>query len=617
MSGEAAEGDPPRRVAGAANLLAWLIPVLVIAAIGFIYLSPYMRHPSWPPVGVDTAGYVWRANIVSERGVEALPNLEDRPGQPILATVVGGTLEADAVEVAKVWPAVIGVGIGLAAAGFARMGAGTLPSVAARVGIAVAGSAFIAVTAIGNAANLLADLFIISAIALAIRVVAGGSGAPAIIALIAAVAVTHWMFAAILTGLTAFIAVVSMIGKAVRRDVGRAADTPGHLAVALAIGVTVAGAAMLAASAIPERGIPAAFPRGAAGKIEKRLPPLALPLTLPLAAGGAVAIAAIGKRDQRRTVPPLLAWAAIAPAGLIAWYGFDVAIPPHRGAAAALGIPLLITLGIGAIVAWALERHRRVAVMFSVLGLIAAAVGLVFAGISVWWNLRTPVTPTEFRHASVVQAYLDAVDHGTEVIIPVRPGASPALPLKMALDPADLAAVEQRPWRRRDRIDEFLDSLPAGRGRRAVLFLPSATDLSRVPAGSGTPLAAGVVLLRGPKPPDALEIMELRHGTGRLIGLAIGGLVLLAVVGSGWTIALTALRPSEAAFLSPAIGAAIVVVGGLIWDRLGFSLGHDAWAFATLATATGWVAAFLATRVRSRGGRSTTVPRPADRSSTG
>jgi hypothetical protein len=407
------------------------------------------------------------------------------------------------------------------------------------------------------------------------------------------------MFAVILTGLIAFIAIVSVIGKAVRRDVERSAETPGHLAVALAIGVTVAGAAMLAAPATPERGIPAAFPRGAEGKIEKRLPPLALPLSLPLAAGGAVAIAAIGGRDQRRTVPPLLAWAAIAPAGLIAWYGFDVAIPPHRGAAAALGIPLLITLGVGAIVAWALERRRRVAVMFSVLGLIAAAVCLVFAGISVWWNLRTPVTPTEFRHASVVQAYLDAVDHGTEVIILVRPGASPALPLKMALDPADLAAVEQRPWRRRDRVGGFLDSLPAGRGRRAVLFLPSAADLDRVPAEAGKPLAAGVVLLRGPTPTDPLVVQELRHGASRLIALAVGAVLLLGVVGSGWTTALTALQPAVAALLSVAIGAAIVVLGGLVWDRLGFSLGDEAWAFAILVTAMGWGASFIGTRLRS------------------
>ena len=89
---------------------------------------------------------------------------------------------------------------------------------AAFVGVAVAGSAFIAVTAIGNAANLLADLFIVAAMALAIRVASGSSGGAAIVALVAAAAVTHWMFGIVLTALIAITVVFASVRRIARPE---------------------------------------------------------------------------------------------------------------------------------------------------------------------------------------------------------------------------------------------------------------------------------------------------------------------------------------------------------------------------------------------------------------
>ncbi len=91
-----------------------------------------------------------------------------------------------------------------------------------------------------------------------------------------------------------------------------------------------------------------------------------------------------------------------------------------------------------------------------------------------------------------------------------------------------------------------------------------------------------------------------------VIGLsATASLAILGLIGLGWTLLLFArwLRPVEVIALSPAVGIAALVSGGVLIDRLGVRLVGVPGALSVLAiAAAGWaLAAWRYRRARERG----------------
>jgi hypothetical protein len=113
----------------------------------------------------------------------------------------------------------------------------------------------------------------------------------------------------------------------------------------------------------------------------------------------------------------------------------------------------------------------------------------------------------------------------------------------------------------------------------------------------GAEVAPGVAVIRGPLPPDPIPQAALpgRLSVWLLALLAAGALAVAAAVGSGW--AVTLLPAGARAWLSPALGVAVLVLVGTAADRFGFRLqGPGGVALVMVAAAAGWVAAFATGR---------------------
>jgi len=601
----AGAGPVPARVPA---IVPWVAAALVAVFLLTIYLGPYLRDPARIPPGLDTPGYVWRARAVAEQGLDALPSFRDRPGHPVLVSVLRDVTGATPLDLARTSPAVIATAIGLAAAALAWTGLRERASVGTALALGVAGSAFIAVTAIGYAANLLVDLFVVSALALALHVRSGGRGLAAIAVLVMAAAATHWLFAVLLVGLLVVAAVAEIAWPT---DDGPE-DDPGrsgrHLLVAVAVSAVLGGLTVLLAPSLPREIVAQTFEGDVGRRIERRLPPLAIGLTLPAAAAGAAAIAVVADPRRRRSLPVLVAWAAIAPAGLVAWYVFHLRLPPYRTAAVALGVPALIVLGAVLPAATFLERGRRtVAVVVGAVA-VGATVWLVAMGAATWWRAEPAVERAEVAQAATLDAYLGTQPPGTAVVVPLPPDAvRPPRILRLGMDaahadaavlvPADLSAGTE-PF-----VDEVLARHPDG---TVVVFL----DAYRPPpAGTGRALGDGVTLVHGPVPDGALSVPSTGSSVGELIRAAALALVVLVGAGLGWALALSRISAVAAVALAPALGAAALVVIGLVTGRLGLSYANGGGvAVAVAAAATGWLAWALRRTLERRGDRPTAAP---------
>jgi hypothetical protein len=147
------------------------------------------------------------------------------------------------------------------------------------------------------------------------------------------------------------------------------------------------------------------------------------------------------------------------------------------------------------------------------------------------------------------------------------------------LVPADLSAGTER------FVDEVLARHPAG---TVVVFLDA---YRRPPPGTGRALGDGVTLVHGPVPEVALSVPSTGSGAGELIRTAALALVVLVGAGLGWALALSRVRAVDAVALAPALGAAALVVIGLVAGRLGLSYASGGGvAVAVAAAATGWLA---------------------------
>jgi hypothetical protein len=593
--GEAADGSS----GPAAALGGWIGLALAIAAVAAIYLAPFLRDPGAIPPGLDTPGYVWRASAVWQGGLDALPSFRDRPGHPILVGVLRDLTGATPLDLARAWPAVIAAAIGAAAFALARLGIGERAPTSTALAIGIAAGAFVALTAAAYASNLLVDLFIVGALAAALRVVVvGGRGVAAVVVSTAAAAATHWMFA----GLLLAILLIAAVAAAVWPRGEERADDPRRagrrLLLAVAIAAPAAGAVVLLAPGLPGGFVRETFPGDVDRRIERRIPPLELPATLPAAAAGAIAIAALGGR-RRRALPTLVTWAAIAPAGLLAWYALDLPLPPYRTAAAALGVPALIVLGASAPADRLADRGKRAWAAVALVLVVAATAWIAVFGARTWWDEEPGVARSAFDQAATLDAYLRTLPTTTSAIVPVPRGvAPPPRILRLGVDPIRLQRVRLVPADLSGGTMAFVRDVVGQRPDVAVVFL----DVYRRPEpGVGVTLGPGVTLVRGPRPAAPLAVPSARTEAAALVRISAIAVAALAVAGAGWAVALTGAPLSQAIAAAPAIGAAGVVVGGLVWGRLGARYdGGGGWTLAAILAASGWIAVVASRAMRAR-----------------
>jgi hypothetical protein len=118
-------------------------------------------------------------------------------------------------------------------------------------------------------------------------------------------------------------------------------------------------------------------------------------------------------------------------------------------------------------------------------------------------------------------------------------------------------------------------------------------------------IGPGVLLARGPAPVAEVApgAPPSRPTTSELVGSTAALVLLLAACGIGWSVSLLKVGVVEQVALAPALGAASLIVAGLVIARAGFAMrGAPMITAAAVAAGGGWVVlaarAFLRRRRR-------------------
>jgi hypothetical protein len=638
---------PDRRTASVVGLAA--ATVAAIAIVAGVFLSIYLVRGFRIPVGDDVPTYLWRARAVASQGIDVLQRADHYPfhsnstnpsrtGYPVTAALLQAVDGVTPWRFVFLFPSVAAVAIGLAAGAIAVECLGeprwAFPLYTVLVGL----SANVLVTSRGYFDNLLVDLVILGAIAAALLVLDGRRAGAATALFVAAAAVVHWQFALILVGLL----VCLLIAAAPEALRARRAGTPlvrtpaARLAGAVGAG-TVIGVSGLAL--LPPLGSFGTNTRGQIAVILRRqVPYYVFPVTAPLTAAGAVALAAGGDRRRRRALVVFVASAAVGLAGYVA-FRLGANVPAQRLLGAALGLPMLL----GAAIVWLaglLARAgrtpgaRRQAAVGARALVGAALAGVVAVGVWSWYGTKEYEFPRTHEEIGEMMGYVGRLPSGTPVVFAVteRPSGEPiATPGARAMPGGAGAGQALRRLRGQAPPDRVADvyvylgspeNLLAGHPtlraddrafsedsrrylavdreamrRHAVVLVPSAfyADFETLEIAHPDWISTGAfMVVRGPPPnPATLLPPSPRHqGALGLVGATVLTLLVLAAVGAGWAASVLPASRAGRAALSPAFGAATLALGGLAADRAGLPLhGGAAVLVVAIVAAAGWAPA--------------------------
>jgi hypothetical protein len=593
-----AEPADPSRPRAVDLLFVVVVPAAIVAAM---YLAPFAADRSTLPFGVDTSAYIWRTNVVHDLGVSSLTTEAtnarkpqgDRPGLPIVLSLLRSVTGLSSLSLAWFSPALLATALGLVVGSLAADGSLEARRRSGVVGVAVAGSAFVAWTAVGYAANLALDVVAVGAAVFVLEVRRGRSGVWAGAILLAAAVLLHWMFAVLFFAVLGVSAAARLVTSDGEEEARRAFRM--HLTV-LVVGAALGIAALILA---PER--PGSLPDvdtsrpGPVGRAELRIPAMALPLTLPIALLGSVLVFFDRRLDRRDAAVLLGVWSSLAVISVVGWYLLDLPLPPYRWAGFALAIPVSVVLCAFVIGDRLARPGGHLGLMGTVLG-AAATIGLVGAGASVWWSREPTLDADEFGQLGTLSAYLEPLPVDTPVVILIGSGRRFA-PISRAW--AGLPAERLRYLRmvpaaiRPDEPAFGLDPDLLGDPRAVVVALDA---YHRRPVDAGVPLGPGVHVLVGPR--SEVEPGAIPRAPPA-IGLAAGVAVLLAVLvltGIGWA-ALTDLPALGVVSVAPALAVALLTCAGFVASRLGIPL--HGWGGAGLVVgiaAVGWIAAIARSR---------------------
>ena len=300
------EAGSPRRWASV--LLCCCYLVVPAIALGTLYLLPYLRGEAVDPFGFDTPHYLWRANLVHSFGLDALSSIPvpflnqnaDRPGFPVLASLIQTAKGPAPGMLLFVVPAVAAIAIGGAAGAFAvevlDEPRWSFPLYAILVGASLA----VVQTASGSLDNLTADAVILAAATVALISASGRRGVIAGGILVAAALLIHWIIAGLMMVLLAVLAAFLIPASIDRREEGaRLRDTPSARLVAVLGSGSVIAVLGLRISGT-EMHSPQIRQYSIRHKVAARIPSLRLWITIPLATAGAACLWWLRRSTLRR-----------------------------------------------------------------------------------------------------------------------------------------------------------------------------------------------------------------------------------------------------------------------------------------------------------------------------
>jgi len=590
-------------------------------------------------------------------------SLATRTGYPVVVLTLSSLFSVSTFKLAAVVPAAAATAIALAAGAFVSWAFHRGAWEFGAVGIVV-GTSTIVVRLIAPETytdNLLATAVILAALVPILSAIRDGPGVICAIVLLGLGGVIHpqffGLFAAVL-GLTAMVYLPGSWRAWRRRDVDLV-HTP-----AARLGLLVGGASAITAAGF--LGALRSWPVGPrqtrielAKKLREDLPLYRFPLMLPVAAVGAVILGAMGfgrsggsgdggvaqsrgagERFAARFLLALsIAWGIVTVAGLAA-YRLGTGAAAHRFLSFMLPLPILMAIGIlGVGRALAARAGAAAGVAVVLLGVGAVA----FLGYRDLYVNLPAQRGVEFldigkvRDVATAEAYLEqarvAKDAPVVFVIDDR-GPNPlsfvpemaymirsVLPAERILhayvyvgDPENYLA--RRPTYRDTPTDyntnarRFWPTIERLLPRRPVALLLASYNGAYggfVASHPGSVVADNVALLTGPRLPSPIARPSFPSGPrGDLQGgaLGVGTLLMLALVGIGWAVAALprGLRPFELLALSPAVGIAALVAGGIILDAVGFRLSGVAGAFTPVLVGTGgFLVAWMTHRWRTAG----------------
>jgi hypothetical protein len=627
-------GDPPARDGrsevrrkGVRALAVALLLAATVAIAGGTFLSLY--DGGGTPTGFDTPWYIWRAKLVSEQGLPALARMAEtakplpsRPGYPVLAGFFHSVAGVDPFLLALAMPALGAAVVGLGAGAFALRGLNEPRWAHILLGAAAGASVNVALTAVGHVDTLVVQGLAVAAAVTALSAAGGNPGRAATVLLVAAAALVHWPFAALFVAIVAALALLLVPGsvaglgdhpRAELRPAARLAILVAACAAAGVVALTVAGWNLLAPTA----------PSGVfAARFGSDVPQYIFPVAGPLAAAGAALVLTARPPERRWSLLLAILWAASAAAASVAMLFGEVAV--HRILAFALGIPLLAGAAVAAALRWlGALRPPAVASVAGAVVLVAAIAATVAAAREAWRPV-TGARAEQYRQVGAAGRYVTAIGGSRPVVYVVdpgrwrpNPGVRPQFDVIRAGVPVSQFARSQvylgtesnllagRPTLRPGDADFNEVSRarwPAVRGllddNPVVLSLDGLVRPAGRDAG-GSAIAPGVRVVQGPRlrtmpaPSPSPEIWAVGAAAARV-------LLVLALVGSGWAAGLLDGGWVVRASMAPALGAAVLVVCGVVAGRLGLGGPSARPSMVVAAAALGWGVALTIRRQRHR-----------------
>lgn len=587
---------------------------ITFAALGALFLLPYRVNDFDFPVGYDSLFYVWRANVAAAHGLDPIGTV--RSGTPLLMATLMGLTGQNGFTIVTVVPAILAGIAGLGAAAMVRSSLGVGPvwipvlAVMSWVGFGRIGMIG------GHHDNVLNAALVLPAFAAACAAVAGKRGSLAVAALLAGAGLAHWAFylyaaAIFLLGLAIYVALQLRSGDRALAPAAR---------LLAAAGGSGALSALTFLAPPPQGGVGINVGAEIGPLLRERfLNHLRWPsryLAVPLAVGGALLAprervpAGMG-RARRLFLSLLTAWAlSVLAGGILQLLGVPVA------AARLMNYFFALPLLAGFMLVWGarwLARRGRPGVAAAAFLLL---LGLGTFGAIAWQGelARQPwVEPVAVQEVAAAGVYLstDAPQGPVVFLLSPRVGDRPwrrgqVIRASLPPDQAPRATWVEAP------LGEFLEDGPGASGSggddRVVIVLRRYNRVGfrdAVATGAAVP-APGVAVLQGPPAGIIRQVTAPKANTSLVNLVWTGALVsiLLLVAGSGWAAALLPPDPVLRVMLAPALGAALLVLVGLGWDRLGLGLGGvGALGPFALTVLAGWApAVVLRLRPGGRGG---------------
>jgi hypothetical protein len=615
-----------------------LLSALVVAACltipSAVFLARYLEADARvAPAGSDTPQHVWRSNVVAELGLRALPAYAgsaqalntnaDRPGLPILLSILSSVTGAEPRDLVYVLPAAAAAAIAMAAAALA----GSLPWMPwwgiALAGVAAGASVQVALAANGYLDELLVLPLVAGAAGAALRAAAGGPGRALGALCLLAAWLVHWQFAAVFTGLLVVLAlgcVTSSIRE--RRDGRPLLETASARVVVTAGSGAGFGLAALLVGASGGLRLPTGLVRGSVERhLAEQVSLYRFPSGAAAAGVGAVALASDRDPHARRAAWLLVPW-ALLPAAAALLYLIGRTVPVQRSLSFAIAIPLLGAIGGVAVARWLSERSRIAAAVVAIVIALAVTGSVALAWTA--WRTREPWSPD--RRLAEFQAlgrYLTGAGRPAVIVVdrtsghggrsdehfgtvPVLRRIRAELPARLALrttvylgDPDRLLAGEptitgSSTFDRLSR-ETWRSVRPLLRGDPVIVILRSQfRDFDRaVHAHPAWGTVGWAAIVAGPSPSAALERPRVPDlpASGELILRWAASLAVITLAGVGWTARLAGGSPAMRIATAPATGLALIVIAGLVAERIAVRTGEAGGIVTVLAVVLLGVAA--------------------------